>query len=289
MSHNSDRASQPNAYVPDHIPAYGPGSPAYHRREADLARVRQNQRRSRARKREYVTELENRLRQCEIRGVEASAEVALGARRVTEENRQLRELLHTHGVDDRHIAHYVQSSSGAWEIAPGAIPPIAGASAVQSLEQLLAPRRLSSPDPPPASFTLSSQASRERSAPTPTTSSPKPWETSPRASSAREGSTTSAPIPTRSTDTPTRHSYPSSFATLLTHDYDDEFDTASISTTRHQKYDHPTPSRAFEDDDQDHRYTTPPSRVEEDTKLGCTAPKNTYSGPESFRFLINDD
>ncbi|OBT71419.1 hypothetical protein VF21_09805 [Pseudogymnoascus sp. 05NY08] len=66
--------------------------------KANLARIRDNQRRSRARRKEYLQELEGRLRQCELTGVEASSEIQGAARRVIEENRRLRLLLAQHGL-----------------------------------------------------------------------------------------------------------------------------------------------------------------------------------------------
>ncbi|KFY46741.1 hypothetical protein V495_02279 [Pseudogymnoascus sp. VKM F-4514 (FW-929)] len=66
--------------------------------KANLARIRDNQRRSRARRKEYLQELEGRLRQCELTGVEASSEIQGAARKVIEENRRLRLLLAQHGV-----------------------------------------------------------------------------------------------------------------------------------------------------------------------------------------------
>ena len=61
--------------------------------KAHLARIRENQRRSRARRKDYTLELEARLRKCELLGVEANAEIQFAARRVADENRRLRALL----------------------------------------------------------------------------------------------------------------------------------------------------------------------------------------------------
>ncbi|KFY13345.1 hypothetical protein V492_03333 [Pseudogymnoascus sp. VKM F-4246] len=66
--------------------------------KANLARIRDNQRRSRARRKEYLQELEGRVRQCELTGVEASSEIQGAARKVIEENRRLRLLLAQHGL-----------------------------------------------------------------------------------------------------------------------------------------------------------------------------------------------
>lgn len=59
--------------------------------ESDLARVRDNQRRSRARRKGYLQELESKLRKCEALGVQASVDIQLAARGVSEENARLRE------------------------------------------------------------------------------------------------------------------------------------------------------------------------------------------------------
>lgn len=55
------------------------------------ARIRENQRRSRARRKEYLQELEQKLRKCEQAGVNASVDIQLAARGVAEENKRLRE------------------------------------------------------------------------------------------------------------------------------------------------------------------------------------------------------
>ncbi|KAM4066678.1 hypothetical protein HRG_000741 [Hirsutella rhossiliensis] len=113
-----------------------------------LARIRDSQRRSRARRREYVQELEQRLRVYEIRGSEASTEIQMAARRVAEENKQLREFLNWNGFSDNHFAHFLQSGTSVQlnsdqsrtfcDGDPGA--------AVQSLEQHLMPRQSVSQD-----------------------------------------------------------------------------------------------------------------------------------------------
>ncbi|KAJ4313161.1 hypothetical protein N0V94_007090 [Neodidymelliopsis sp. IMI 364377] len=69
----------------------------------NLARIRDNQRRSRARRKEYLQELEAKLRNCDQVGIEASAEIQSAARRVLEENKKLRSLLLERGVSDADI------------------------------------------------------------------------------------------------------------------------------------------------------------------------------------------
>lgn len=146
--------------------------------KANLARIRDNQRRSRARRREYIQELEQRLRVFELQGVEASAEVQVAARRVAEENRQLRELLSKHGFGDDYIAQYLQA---------GAIPSVDQASghrfvpgdsgqSVQSLHHLIAPRRPLGLDPA-VPFPLPSQANRDISTSGATSTVSAAWDT----------------------------------------------------------------------------------------------------------------
>ncbi|KAM4055607.1 hypothetical protein HRG_015087 [Hirsutella rhossiliensis] len=116
-------------------------------RENKLARIRDNQRRSRARRREYVQDLKRRLREYETQGIEASTEVQMAARRVAEENKQLQELLNRHGISDDQITRFLQSGTLPLDSNQGqpfhAEDPSA---AVQSLQRLLMPRQLASLD-----------------------------------------------------------------------------------------------------------------------------------------------
>ncbi|PVH82097.1 hypothetical protein DL98DRAFT_147171 [Cadophora sp. DSE1049] len=107
--------------------------------KANLARIRDNQRRSRARRKEYLQELESRLRQCELQGVEASSEIQTAARRVAEENKKLRALLAQHGVTDESIEVYLQTASTADAVMGGQYG--SHSEAVHVLEQLLSTRK----------------------------------------------------------------------------------------------------------------------------------------------------
>lgn len=112
--------------------------------KANLARIRDNQRRSRARRKEYLQELEARLRQCELQGIEASAEIQLAARRVADENKKLRILLGRHGVGDDVVETFLQSTAspdtalGSSYSGMGGMP---SSGAVQVLEHLLNTRK----------------------------------------------------------------------------------------------------------------------------------------------------
>lgn len=72
-------------------------------KSADLARVRDNQRRSRARRKEYLQELETKYWTCEQVGVGASAEIQAAARLVVNENKRLRALLMKYGISSWEI------------------------------------------------------------------------------------------------------------------------------------------------------------------------------------------
>jgi hypothetical protein len=76
--------------------------------KANLTRIRDNQRRSRARRKEYLQSLEARWRACELQGVEASAEIQAAARKVAEENRKLRRLLKARGMGEEDIDSFLK-------------------------------------------------------------------------------------------------------------------------------------------------------------------------------------
>jgi hypothetical protein len=107
--------------------------------KANLARIRDNQRRSRARRKEYLQELEARLRQCELQGIEASSEIQMAARRVADENKKLRGLLVQQGVAEDTIESYLQSSPTTESMMGGQYG--SSSAAVQMLEQLLQTRK----------------------------------------------------------------------------------------------------------------------------------------------------
>lgn len=76
---------------------------------ATLTRVRDNQRRSRARRKEYIQQLEQRLRFFESQGVVASQEVQQAGRKVAKENSLLRSLLLLRGVTQEEIEDFFKS------------------------------------------------------------------------------------------------------------------------------------------------------------------------------------
>ncbi len=82
----------------------------------NLNRIRNNQRRSRARRKEYLHELEAKLRKYESTGVEASIEIQASARLVAEENKRLRALLQSRGI----MSQEIDTALGASRAGPGA-------------------------------------------------------------------------------------------------------------------------------------------------------------------------
>ncbi|PNS18295.1 hypothetical protein CAC42_7664 [Sphaceloma murrayae] len=74
---------------------------------SDAERNRLKQQRSRARRKEYLTDIEERLRTYERHGVQATVEVQNAARQVVAENQSLRRLLAKHNVSTMEIAAHL--------------------------------------------------------------------------------------------------------------------------------------------------------------------------------------
>ena len=70
-------------------------------------RNRENQRRSRERRQAYIQDLEQRVRDYERKGVQATAAVQVAARKVADENVRLRSLLTLHGVEGIEVEAYL--------------------------------------------------------------------------------------------------------------------------------------------------------------------------------------
>ncbi|KAI1209906.1 uncharacterized protein F4807DRAFT_460199 [Annulohypoxylon truncatum] len=79
--------------------------------EPNLVRIRNNQRRSRARHKEYVAGLEERVRHCELKRIEANFEIQQAARKVADENKKIRKLLNTLGFDDEKITCFLKTGN----------------------------------------------------------------------------------------------------------------------------------------------------------------------------------
>jgi hypothetical protein len=72
-------------------------------------RIRENQRRSRNRRKELIEELQGRVQDFERKGVVATQEMQRAARRVAQENLRLRGLLAHHGVPHEEVDAYLRS------------------------------------------------------------------------------------------------------------------------------------------------------------------------------------
>ncbi|KAJ9645073.1 hypothetical protein H2199_003077 [Coniosporium tulheliwenetii] len=73
-------------------------------------RLRENKRKHRSRQKEYVADLERKLDEYRLQGIQATKEVQLSARRVAQENISLRLLLRQQGVDDVTVDAWVQKA-----------------------------------------------------------------------------------------------------------------------------------------------------------------------------------
>ncbi|SPO00766.1 uncharacterized protein DNG_03514 [Cephalotrichum gorgonifer] len=73
------------------------------------ARIRDNQRRSRLRHREFVDDLQRKVREYEAQGVQATLDMQRAARVVALENSRLRSLLSSKGVSDEEVESYLAS------------------------------------------------------------------------------------------------------------------------------------------------------------------------------------
>ncbi|KAF6802578.1 hypothetical protein CSOJ01_11493, partial [Colletotrichum sojae] len=133
--------------------------------EREKNRIRDNQRRSRARKKEYLQDLENRLREYQLQGVTASAEVQQAARRVAEENQKLRQLLGNLGVSGDRVDQYLSTgrldpSDRSAPQAPSMESDLRGHAAT-ALDRAMAPRRPVFYTPPKPTGSSSQHTSTE--------------------------------------------------------------------------------------------------------------------------------
>lgn len=103
----------------------------------------------------------------------------MAARRVAEENKQLRELLNRYGVTDEYIAHFLQASAASNpESNQGqAIRPGEVGVATHTLQTLMLPRRAAHLEQN-VQFTVPSQSSREDSTASASTTNSAAWESS---------------------------------------------------------------------------------------------------------------
>jgi hypothetical protein len=79
---------------------------------ARTSRLTENKRRYRARRKEYVADLERRLEEVRVQGINATAQVQLAARRVVEENKRLRDLLQLAGFTANDIDLWAKNEHG---------------------------------------------------------------------------------------------------------------------------------------------------------------------------------
>ncbi|KAF1925266.1 uncharacterized protein M421DRAFT_263671 [Didymella exigua CBS 183.55] len=75
----------------------------------DAIRIRDNQRRSRARRKDLIKDLQTRVQGYELKGVTATLEMQRAARKVAQENERLRSLLTRHGILRDEIDSFLRS------------------------------------------------------------------------------------------------------------------------------------------------------------------------------------
>ncbi|KAJ4270447.1 hypothetical protein NW762_002129 [Fusarium torreyae] len=241
--------------------------------KANLARIRDNQRRSRARRREYLQELEQRLRVYELQGVEASSEVQQAARRVAEENRHLRSLLNRHGIGDDYISSYLHSGTAA-QADPTAISHFTSSNPsenVQSLQQVIAPRRPAALETG-VSYVVPPQESREPSIASGSTSSSSLWESGqaipPGPAYARPlPSNVPTPVPRQSI---TSSMHPQQYTSQM-------FPDTQVSRT--EGYHSIATPGSLLDDPRRHSYSVAPMPADVSSTLGYSMPMNSFHNP----------
>ncbi|KAI1465867.1 uncharacterized protein F4812DRAFT_461554 [Daldinia caldariorum] len=79
--------------------------------QANPNRIRDNQRRSRARRKEYIRSLEERLRLYKREGVEVTSHIQRAAQKIAEKYQKMRVLLNTLGFNDERIDCFLQNGS----------------------------------------------------------------------------------------------------------------------------------------------------------------------------------
>jgi hypothetical protein len=123
---------------------------------ASALRIRENQRRSRNRRKELIEELQGRLNEYERRGVEATQDMQRAARKVAQENMRLRSLLSRHGVSQEEVEVYLRVSETE---APGDA----------SVDAIIFPTRyhngLGVPSPSPVSIAPRNPSDHQRTGP----------------------------------------------------------------------------------------------------------------------------
>ncbi|KAL6923561.1 hypothetical protein FSHL1_000810 [Fusarium sambucinum] len=245
--------------------------------KANLARIRDNQRRSRARRREYLQELEQRLRMYELQGVEASSEVQHAARRVAEENRQLRGLLNRHGIGDDYISNYLNSGTVTQtdQTTLSSFASNTPSESVQSLQQVIAPRRPATLETG-VSYVIPPQDSREPSIASGSTSSSSLWEPGqPIQPGPAYAHTHSRPLPSNVSTPVPRHSITSSMhpQQYTSHMFSDP------QVSRTEGYHAITAQGPLVDDPRRHSYSVAPMQTDVSSSLGYTLPMNTFHNP----------
>ncbi|KAI9843932.1 MAG: hypothetical protein M1838_002399 [Thelocarpon superellum] len=127
-----------------------------------LGRIRENQRRSRTRRREHMQEMQQRLRQYELHGVEASTALQAAARKVACENQCLRDMLSERGVTSQQIDAVLARKTQESVDGLGWADDLPLTMTTPTLASVIAPLAFSSAPPPPPSPSLPHQGGGSR-------------------------------------------------------------------------------------------------------------------------------
>ncbi|KAK7432680.1 hypothetical protein QQZ08_000890 [Neonectria magnoliae] len=242
----------------------------------NLERVRDNQRRSRARRREHLLELEHRIRSYELQGVEASSEVQQAARRVAEENRQLRALLNRHGIGDDYIINYLHSGAAAQSDSGPISHFSSGATSdtVQTLQQAMEPRRHGHHDHDHGlPYSIPPQETREQSMANVSTTTNSIWEP---AQPIRPGHSFHRPLPSNAPSPMGRATIP---AQIHPQPYTAPFPGPQVQRT--EAY-HPSPAPvSMMEDPRRHSYSVPSLAGDASSAMNYTMAMHQFQNPGS--------
>ncbi|EEU39886.1 uncharacterized protein NECHADRAFT_79559 [Fusarium vanettenii 77-13-4] len=148
--------------------------PRKNRTPESLALNRENQRRSRARQRELLEDLQRRVREYETRDGQATLEMQRVARAVAGENAALRSLLASKGVAaDEVEAHLEAARAGASSTVSMACTPASNSPCAAS-PVTIAPRPVACSQPSGCAPCSSQRQLKARSSATPTPAAPSP-------------------------------------------------------------------------------------------------------------------
>lgn len=137
----------------------------------NASRLRENQRRSRARKKEYLLSLEARFQACQRTGIEANIDIQIAAKKVVRENLILRGMLKVRGVTDGELDKTLRDGGEGCANGETAVQgvlkvlgkrPCSGGPTVGGTGMQCKPTGAPPPPPPPPRATATATATERR-------------------------------------------------------------------------------------------------------------------------------